>query len=134
MKRIIFLVSTVLIISLCLVSCGTYHYIKAEDGSKWGTKDKILSFSIIDGGSAEGTLKIEQENIQVIAYFGPGKKDFIFYDKSNETDGDAYLFRGDYYYDSEKEIITFKVKLDKIGINRQEIVLYKIENDSKSTN
>ena len=111
----------VIFITVLLSSCRNYT-IDAKSGSKWESLDNMIAFTITEGKDAIGTLIIQDKALSIICYFGPGKTEFSVYpketlDDDEMIDGDALLFRGDYYLDKNEETITFDISEDKIGAN-----------------
>ena len=123
-----YMVSVILIVTICLAGCHNYQ-ISAEPGSKWSSTEPIINLEIIQGNQASGTMIINDTTVGIECIIGPGKAEFCIFPAQSEDqeyiDGDGWLFRGDYHYNSRSEIIKLSIIRDQIGLNVNEITLYK---------
>lgn len=114
----------ILVFMISLSGCFTYHYIEAEPGSKWVSEDSMIYFEIVSDGKAQGTLVVKDETINIDCFFGPGKTDFAVH-KQDDSSADSCLMKGDYRYDKKKEIITFTIVEDYVGLDKDVYVFVK---------
>ena len=118
----------VIFVILALAGCRNYR-LRAEHGSEWCSLDSMFFMEIINGNYAIGSLVIDNKTTEIECHFGPSKTEFVVFVlpkySPNPSDGDAWLFRGDYHYDEDAGTITLDITQDQIGLGMNEIVLYK---------
>lgn len=127
-------VCCVILIMLIVTGCRNYR-LSAESGSEWISADSMISIEISNSNYATGSLVHENTTTEIECHFGPGITEFAVFVlpkySPNPSDGDAWLFRGDYHYDRNAETITLYISQDQIGLDIDEIVLYR--NDTQAT-
>ena len=90
------------------------NYVFSAPVTKCGVSaDSMISIEISNGNYATGSLVHENITTEIECHFGPGKTEFAVFVlpkySPNPSDGDAWLFRGDYHYDRNAETITLYI-------------------------
>lgn len=118
----------VILCMMLLVSGCRNFELGAEPGSKWASEDSLVSLVVVSGNYATGMLRVHDKAIPIECHFGPAPSDFTVFVlpefSEDPRDGDAWLFRGKYNYNSDAKTITLYCEKDQIGLDVDQIVLY----------